>query len=93
VSGYDPSTGEAKARRSLEIAGCPAQRVSYRFNVNPSFLFSLCNSPDCPGTHFVDQAGLEFRDQPASASGVLRLTVYATMFSCEILSQKKQGRG
>jgi hypothetical protein len=29
--------------------------------------FSLC-SPGCPGTHFVDQAGLELRNLPASAS-------------------------
>jgi hypothetical protein len=29
--------------------------------------FSLC-SPGCPGTHFVDQAGLELRKPPASAS-------------------------
>ena len=28
---------------------------------------SLC-SPDCPGTHSADQAGLELRNQPASAS-------------------------
>jgi hypothetical protein len=28
-------------------------------------------SPGCPGTHFVDQAGLELRNLPASASGVL----------------------
>jgi hypothetical protein len=28
---------------------------------------SLC-SPDCPGTHSVDQAGLELRNPPASAS-------------------------
>jgi hypothetical protein len=25
-------------------------------------------SPDCPGTHFVDQAGLELRNPPVSAS-------------------------
>ena len=30
---------------------------------------SLC-SPGCPGTHFVDQAGLELRNLPASASQV-----------------------
>jgi hypothetical protein len=30
-------------------------------------------SPDCPGTHFVDQAGLELRNPPASASRVLGL--------------------
>jgi hypothetical protein len=28
---------------------------------------SLC-SPGCPGTHFVDQAGRELRNPPASAS-------------------------
>ena len=28
---------------------------------------SLC-SPGCPGAHFVDQAGLELRNPPASAS-------------------------
>jgi hypothetical protein len=33
---------------------------------------SLC-SPGCPGTHFVDQAGLELRNPPASASQVLGL--------------------
>jgi hypothetical protein len=29
-------------------------------------------SPGCPGVHSVDQAGLELRDIPASASRVLR---------------------
>jgi hypothetical protein len=33
---------------------------------------SLC-SPSCPETHFVDQAGLELRNSPASASQVLGL--------------------
>jgi hypothetical protein len=37
---------------------------------------SLC-SPGCPGTHFVDQAGLEFRNPPASR--VLGLKVCATI--------------
>jgi hypothetical protein len=45
------------------------------------FLFwvrgSLC-SPGCPGTHFVDQAGLELRNPPASASRVLGLKACAT---------------
>jgi hypothetical protein len=31
---------------------------------------SLC-SPGCPGTHSVDQAGLQLRNLPASASQVL----------------------
>jgi hypothetical protein len=33
-------------------------------------------SPGCPGTHFVDQAGLELRNPPASASQVLGLKAY-----------------
>ena len=41
-----------------------------------SFFFrdrvSLC-SPGCPGTHSVDQAGLELRNLPASASQVLEI--------------------
>jgi hypothetical protein len=35
-------------------------------------------SPGCPGTHFVDQAGLKLKNPPASASQVLRLKVCAT---------------
>jgi hypothetical protein len=38
---------------------------------------SLC-IPGCPGTHFVDQAGLELRNPPASASRVLGLKACAT---------------
>jgi hypothetical protein len=38
---------------------------------------SLC-SPGCPGTHSVDQAGLELRNLPASAFQVLGLKVCAT---------------
>jgi hypothetical protein len=38
---------------------------------------SLC-SPGCPGTHSVDQASLELRNLPASASQVLGLKVCAT---------------
>ena len=32
-------------------------------------------NPGCPGTRSVDQAGLELRDLPASASQVLGLTL------------------
>jgi hypothetical protein len=35
-------------------------------------------SPGCPGTHFVDQAGLELKNLPASASRVLGLKVCST---------------
>jgi len=38
---------------------------------------SLC-SPDCPGTHSVDQAGLELKNPPASASQVLGLKTCTT---------------
>jgi hypothetical protein len=38
---------------------------------------SLC-SPDCPRTHSVDQAGLELRNSPASASQALGLKTCAT---------------
>jgi hypothetical protein len=37
----------------------------------------LC-SPGCPGTHSVDQPGLELRNSPASASQVLGLKACAT---------------
>jgi hypothetical protein len=37
---------------------------------------SLC-SPGCPGAHSVDQAGLELRNLPASASQVLGLKACA----------------
>jgi hypothetical protein len=39
---------------------------------------SLCR-PGCPGTHFVDQAGFQLRNPPASASRVLGLKACATM--------------
>jgi hypothetical protein len=35
-------------------------------------------SPGCPGTHFVDQAGLKLRNLPAFASQVLELKVCTT---------------
>ncbi|CAH6777520.1 Gm4707 [Phodopus roborovskii] len=38
---------------------------------------SVC-SPGCPGTHSVDQAGLELREPTASASQLLGLKVCAT---------------
>jgi hypothetical protein len=39
-------------------------------------------SPGCPGTHFVDLAGLELRNPPASASRVLGLKAWATKPGC-----------
>jgi hypothetical protein len=42
------------------------------------FGFSRQGTPGCPGTHSVDQAGLELRNPPASASRVLGLKACAT---------------
>jgi hypothetical protein len=42
------------------------------------FFYFFLYSPGCPGTHSVDQAGLELRDPPSSASQVLELKVCAT---------------
>jgi hypothetical protein len=41
-------------------------------------------SPGCPGTHSVDQAGLELRNPPASASRVLGLKECATTSQLQI---------
>jgi hypothetical protein len=40
--------------------------------------------PGCPGTHSVDQAGLELRNLPASASQVLGLKVCTTTAQLQI---------
>jgi hypothetical protein len=55
-------------------------------------------SPGCPGTHFVDQTGLELRNQPASASQVLELKACATtalpkyVFRCmKVPQSERQG--
>jgi hypothetical protein len=64
----------------MQTQGIQTQILSYSFL---SFVFafqdrvSLC-SPDCPGTHSVDQAGFELRNPPASASQVLGLKACAT---------------
>ena len=58
--------------------------LRYCWSIDRHFCFvsqdriSLCSS-GCPGTHSVDQAGLNLRDLPASASQVLRLKGCATM--------------
>jgi hypothetical protein len=55
-------------------------------------------SPGCPGTHFVDQAGLELRNPPASASQVLGLKACATtpglmkaFLLCVMAQRQKKG--
>ena len=50
------------------------------FGVGLFFLGAGCSlySPGCPGTHFVDQTGLELRNPSACASQVLGLKACAT---------------
>jgi hypothetical protein len=48
-------------------------------------------SPGCPGTHSVDQAGLELRNPPASASWVLGLKACATTPGLAPLFLRRQG--
>jgi hypothetical protein len=68
-----------------ESTTIPHHATSFDWLCTRTFLF-VClfrdrvslYSPDCPGTHFVDQAGLELRNLPASASRVLELKVCAT---------------
>ena len=47
-------------------------------------------SPGCPGTHFVDQAGLKLRNLPASASHVLGLKACATTPGFRFLENLKK---
>jgi hypothetical protein len=66
---------------SCDYKSVPPYQLIFGFFCCFVFVFrdrvSLC-SPGCPGTHFVDQAGLELRNPPASASQVLGLKVCAT---------------
>ena len=47
--------------------------------------------PGCPGTHFVDQAGLELRNLPALASRVLGLKSCATTSGLALLLKMHWG--
>jgi hypothetical protein len=58
-----------------------------------SFLFFFRDrvslfGPGCPGTHFVDQAGLELRNPPASAPPVLGLKACATTLGIFLFSNQ-----
>jgi hypothetical protein len=72
----------------LPKAGASGRKKTTGFFLSFSFSFSffilvfrdrvsLC-SPGCPGTHSEDQAGLDLKNPPASASGVLGLKACAT---------------
>jgi hypothetical protein len=61
---FGSSGAQVTVMSHLEWVLAPNQEFFFRDRV------SLC-SPGCPGTHFVDQAGLKLRNPPASASRVL----------------------
>ena len=48
-------------------------------------------SPGCPGTHFVDQAGLKLRNPPVSASRVLGLKACATTPGFHVIFNQERG--
>jgi hypothetical protein len=93
VPTFNPSTQEAEGSLFYRVSSRTAKDVPVpkpclkKKNYLPDFFFffflvfrdrvSLC-SPGCPGTHTVDQAGLELRNPPASASRVLGLKACAT---------------
>jgi hypothetical protein len=79
-----PCLGKKKKERERERESTSSHTFARKFNFN-FFLFVFVfgvrvslYSPGCPGTHFVDQADLELRNLPASASQVLGLKACAT---------------
>ena len=59
---------------SVELHLCSCYCYVHLWILSQPCRVSLC-SPDCPGTHCVEQAGLELRDLPVSAFQVLGLKV------------------
>uniref|UniRef100_A0A8C6I9J9 Translationally-controlled tumor protein n=1 Tax=Mus spicilegus TaxID=10103 RepID=A0A8C6I9J9_MUSSI len=78
---------EQKPERVKHVMAGAVDRIKHILSNFLSFLFffflvfrdrvSLCSS-GCPGTHSVDQGGLELRNPPASASRVLGLKACTT---------------
>jgi hypothetical protein len=69
-------------RKEFKCSHQAMEQTMFQLDIFFFFVFwdrvSLC-SPGCLGTHSVEQAGLELRNLPASASWVLGLKVCATM--------------
>ncbi|GAB1286759.1 Cytosolic phospholipase A2 epsilon [Apodemus speciosus] len=65
--------GHLLGLQKLNLLDCS----TYLTGLSGATWVSLC-SPGCPGTHSVDQAGLELRNPPASASQVLGLQACTT---------------
>jgi hypothetical protein len=59
-----------------DVGQCNNEAIPFSLSLSLFFFFQdrvSPYSPGCSGTHFVDQAGLELRNLPASASRVLGL--------------------
>ena len=76
---------QSKLKHIIDIVILPPHNFFFRDRV------SLC-SPGCPATHFVDQAVLELRNPPASASHVLGIKECTTTpGSCSVFLTEAYG--
>jgi hypothetical protein len=92
-AGLELRNPPASASQVLGLKSCATTaRHGLNFCLFVCFLFFVFRDRDslyssgCPGTHFVDQAGLKLRNLPASASRVLRLKACATTPSVRALN-------
>jgi hypothetical protein len=69
--------GGVEGRETIIRIYCMKKNLFSFFFFSFSFFFFF-GQGFCPGTHSVDQAGLELRDPPASASQMLGLKVCTT---------------
>ncbi|GAB1297519.1 hypothetical protein APTSU1_001275500 [Apodemus speciosus] len=72
----DEQVSNKSSQNSQLLLPCESRNFVRLINMNssePRVTVVSLYSPGCPGTHSVDQAGLELRDPPASASQVLGL--------------------
>jgi hypothetical protein len=86
-STYQSTDASDLLKREVHSESSPFVFATLRVTADTSVLLFVCLffrdrvslcSPGCPGTHSVDQAGLELRNPPASASQALGLKACAT---------------
>jgi hypothetical protein len=90
--------GEGRAGEGRAGEGRGGERERERDRETDFFSFLLLvfrdrvslYSPGCPGTHFVDQAGLKLRNPPASASQMLGLKACTTIAHGERFKTHKE---